>query len=280
MLRHSILIVILMMTFLFWGMSSSAISATDTDQQDIAEGSPHGKDCQTSEAARNAIDQATSAWMQVGLAEEALDLIIQAEAAAEAPECDSVRAKILADKAIEMLIQIAAHEGRSIDDDFESPKSRKVSYKYKPHAMFPNCEPPGLLIESGDEGYIPLIITSLPLSLASTTALNMLFTTSKISGIDGCDRVAAIKFQQYRFTAIAKDNLVKDMASGEGEYVTALAHLQGCPIEIHSRYTEMTQLNFYQIFPSSQAEPKTILSNLYVEIMKDPLLAKECKWVL
>ena len=232
MFRRSILIVSLMVTFLFLGVSKLAISATDTDQQDIVEGSPSEKDCQISGDARKASDQATSYWMQVGLAEEALDLIIQAEAVSKPPECDSVRAKILAVKAIEILIEVAAQEGRSLDADFEGPKSKKVKkVKYKPDAKFPDCEFPGFPdIDDGDTGYIALAITSLPLSLASTTGWNMLYSTAKISGIDGCEKIAAIKFQQHRFTAIAKDNLVKDMARGAGEYVTALAHLQGCSI--------------------------------------------------
>jgi hypothetical protein len=283
MFRRSILIVSLMVTLLFLGVSKLAISATDTDQQDIVEGSPSEKDCRISGDARKASDQATSYWMQVGLAEEALDLIIQAEAVSKPPECDSVRAKILAVKAIEILIEVAAQEGRSLDADFEGPKSKKVKkvkYKYKPDAMFPDCKPPGLLVDFGDGGDLALVTISLPSLVATTTGANMFYTASKISGIDGCEKIAAIKFQQHRFTAIARDNLVKDMARGAGEYVTALAYLQGCSIEIHNRYAEMTRLNFHQIVPSSQTEPKTILSNLDIEIMRDPLLAKECKWVL
>ena len=121
MFGRSILVVSLMMTFLFWGISTSAISASDTDQQDIVEGSPPVKDCQISDAARDAIDQATSVWMQVDRAPEALDLILAAEKAGNPPECDSVRAKILADKAIELTKQ--PDKGLIISDPLTSSRS-------------------------------------------------------------------------------------------------------------------------------------------------------------
>ncbi len=80
--------------------------------------------------------------------------------------------------------------------------------------------------------------------------------------------------------SLRKDtNLIMDMARGEGEHLSALAYLYGCPIEVREEYAQMAQRNFKQIFPSYQMESVNILSNLESEIVKNPLLAKECKWV-
>lgn len=87
------------------------------------------------------------------------------------------------------------------------------------------------------------------------------------------------KNQKLAFVEVNHNNLIMDMARGEGEYVSALAYLYGCPIEVHEEYAQMAQYNFKQIFPSSQMESKNILSNLESEIVKNPLLAKECKWI-
>ncbi len=58
--------------------------------------------CQISQAARNAIDLAVNLERKTS---QIQDLITQAEEAAKPPECDSVRAKILADKAYQMMIE-------------------------------------------------------------------------------------------------------------------------------------------------------------------------------
>lgn len=84
--------------------------------------------------------------------------------------------------------------------------------------------------------------------------------------------------QQLAFVEVNHNNLLMDMARGEGEHLSALAYLYGCPIEVHEEYAQMAQHNFKQIFPSSQMESKNIVSNLESKIMKNPLLAKECKW--
>ena len=54
------------------------------------------------EEALRAIERA---WDQEGKTLEGLDLLAQAEAAAGPPECDSVRAKILADKAYQVILE-------------------------------------------------------------------------------------------------------------------------------------------------------------------------------
>jgi hypothetical protein len=89
----------LMMTFLFWEMSTSAMSATDTGHQNIVEDLPPETDCQISEAAREAIDVATEAWMKASNVPEALELILRAEAAIKPPNCDSTKAIELAGRA-------------------------------------------------------------------------------------------------------------------------------------------------------------------------------------
>jgi len=57
-------------------------------------------ECEMSESAHSSIIAATRALKSIGNHPEAFELIQQAKKAAVAPECDSVRAKILADKAV------------------------------------------------------------------------------------------------------------------------------------------------------------------------------------
>ncbi len=92
-------LVILALAFPIWGVPGFVMAASEINQQSTTEESRPVEDCQISDVAREAIENAEAAWMQAGIVEEALDLILQAERVAGPPECNSIRAKILADKA-------------------------------------------------------------------------------------------------------------------------------------------------------------------------------------
>ena len=66
------------------------------------------------------------------------------------------------------------------------------------------------------------------------------------------------------------------MARGGGEYLTALAYLEGCPPEVHGSFAQMAQRNFGEIIPRAEMEIAAILHNLEAQIAKDPLLAPSC----
>jgi hypothetical protein len=75
------------------------------------------------------------------------------------------------------------------------------------------------------------------------------------------------------FVEINRDNLAKDMARGGGEYIDAMAYLNGCPTEIHEQFARMTQTNFSQIFSEPNIQAETILSNKVTRI-KNPIRLK------
>ena len=86
-----------------------------------------------------------------------------------------------------------------------------------------------------------LTTTVGPFCVVSATSEESTASTNEMTD-DG--DTAYRKKQQYRFVKITKDNLAKDMARGGGGYVTAMAYLQGCPVEVHNDYAGMLQHNF------------------------------------
>jgi hypothetical protein len=87
------------------------------------------------------------------------------------------------------------------------------------------------------------------------------------------------KTEQQRFFALARDNLVRDMARGGGEYLTAMAYLAGCPVEVHGSFARMTQRSFKQIIPQAEMDAESMFHNLQLQIAKDPLLVATCSAV-
>ena len=93
------------------------------------------------------------------------------------------------------------------------------------------------------------------------------------------DQAAYRKTEQWRFFALTRDNLTRDMARGGGEYLTAMAYLEGCPVEVHDSFAKMTQRNFKQIIPQAEMDAEDMLHNLELQIAKDPLLVAKCSSV-
>jgi len=93
------------------------------------------------------------------------------------------------------------------------------------------------------------------------------------------DQAAYRKAEQQRFVALTRDNLVRDMARGGGEYLTAMAYLEGCPVEVHVSFAKMTQRSFEQIIPQAEMDAEAMLHNLQLQIAKDPLLVAKCSSV-
>jgi len=90
------------------------------------------------------------------------------------------------------------------------------------------------------------------------------------------NQTAYRKTEQYRFVALTRENLARDIAHGGGEYLTTMAYLEGCPVEVHDSFAKMAQRNFRQIIPQAEMDTAAILDNLEAQIAKDPLLAFSC----
>jgi hypothetical protein len=90
------------------------------------------------------------------------------------------------------------------------------------------------------------------------------------------NRAAYRNTEQHRFVALTGESLARDMARGGGEYLTTIAYLEGCPVEVHDSFAQMTRRNFSQIIPQAETKIAAILRNLDAQIANDPLLAAEC----
>ena len=180
------------------------------------------KDCQMSEAARAAIDDATNLALQGGGVSriEVLDLIDRAEMAAAPPTCDNDKAIALAEQAKRMAVI-----------KFELAKSRSSPSKSQtnPCEKFtPGDLMEGLFSEMGSEGgpagLITATVTSIPvLFVYGFTCLGFESSTSTTEGFSREKEIAYRKMQQYRLVTLAQGNLARNMAQGGGEYVTAMA---------------------------------------------------------
>ncbi|MHB2026671.1 MAG: DUF3015 family protein [Elusimicrobiota bacterium] len=87
---------------------------------------------------------------------------------------------------------------------------------------------------------------------------------------------AAVERAQKNFVAANYRDLSREMASGQGEYLTSLSDLLGCSPTDASSFGKMTQKNYGQIFSSKNAAPSQVLGALKSAIKKDAALAKSC----
>ncbi len=277
MTDHLILKVVLLI-FLFYGSLAVAIALDEIDQ-DLNEIENHQNipvesvetECQMSPSAINAINSAVAESARYGNTNtEALDLIEQARQAARSPECDSVRAEILADKAVSLF----GEEELPTD---ESPVASKSS-KNKTSSTCLNVASETLGAPSGAgvgrDPFTFLIVLSTS-AVATVTSL-LCIPTAITEGSSSGEKTAYHKFQQYRFVAESTGYLVRDMARGSGEYLTAMAYLQGCRTEVHDRYTKLVQRNFSRIFPQSESSAETVILNLEKLVAQDRFLSSEC----
>jgi hypothetical protein len=119
------------------------------------------------------------------------------------------------------------------------------------------------------------IVTTEPITKPS-------MDTSVKGSVEGSSRNNYAEYRntdQLRFLALTRENLARDMARGGGEYLTTMAYLEGCPVEVHDSFAQMTRRNFRQIIPQAEMDAEVMLQNLEAQIVKDPLLASSCSGV-
>lgn len=269
MRNYAVLIFTLLIVSTAWGASSPATPVDNTSRPAASnEVLTPQRECEINQITLDAIYSAKESVIDAGSNTDAFDLIDEAEAVAGPPECDSVRARILADKAVQLA------RSRKIT---HSPESTHSRFKSRPTGwrIADDCM---LLPDELRNNTVEMIVYSTS-TLSMTTWC--IFTSPAISTttITVDNKTAYLRMQKYRFVTVNRDNLAKDIAQGEGEYVTTMAYLEGCPTEFHDNFAQMTQHNFNQIFPKFEIGTETILLNLEAQIAKDPLLSAECSQV-
>ena len=103
-------LVIFGLIFPVWEVPASPMPASESNQQPIDEESLPVEECQISDAAREALKSAWATRVQTQEIPQFLELYQQAQTAAEPPECDSVKARTLADKARQLANECSKNE--------------------------------------------------------------------------------------------------------------------------------------------------------------------------
>jgi hypothetical protein len=115
--------------------------------------------------------------------------------------------------------------------------------------------------------------------LAATTngtADNQTFAIT--SGTSNCDAKGfdTTKLEQEQFVANNFSGLAKEMAAGQGEQLTALAGIMGCPTVQQSRFNTVAQQNYQAIFASDSTTPAEVLTAVRGVVSKDNELSTTC----
>ncbi len=84
------------------------------------------------------------------------------------------------------------------------------------------------------------------------------------SGTLGCEKFATIAMNERLdiFVADNMDNLVVDIATGQGETLDALAELADVPVDSRADLYAVLQNNFDQIYPSDNVVHKDVVSKI------------------
>jgi hypothetical protein len=81
----------------------------------------------------------------------------------------------------------------------------------------------------------------------------------------GCDSTGAVTVdaELRKFAAANIDQLSRDAARGQGESLSALAHLLQVPAEQHAAFGLFTQGHFVELFPHQDVSSNEVLDSLY-----------------
>lgn len=119
-------------------------------------------------------------------------------------------------------------------------------------------------------------LAQLGATILNNSSYNQSFAIT--SGTSGCGKSGLVtaESEQTLFVASNYDNLVKQMAAGEGEDLTTLAGLLGCTADKTGQFASFTQQNYSSILASAEATPPEILSALKQDMSGDPVLSATC----
>ena len=114
--------------------------------------------------------------------------------------------------------------------------------------------------------------------LAATTNGTGIQSFGISSGTSNCDAkgMDTATLEQERFVASNFTSLAKDMASGEGEQLAALAGLLGCPAVQQTRFNTVAQKNYNAIFTNDSVTPAEVLTATKGGVSRDADLSVTC----
>lgn len=104
-------------------------------------------------------------------------------------------------------------------------------------------------------------------------------TFAMTSGTSECGPAGLVlaESEQNVFVESNYDSLTKEMAVGEGEHLTTLAGLLGCPASNVGSFGTFAQQNFGSIIESEETTPTQMLAALKKELSSDQQFAATCQ---
>jgi len=114
--------------------------------------------------------------------------------------------------------------------------------------------------------------------LAATTNVASFQSFAISSGTSNCDAKGwdTAKLEQEQFVANNFSGLAKEMATGEGEQLTTLAGLLGCPTAQQHRFNTVAQRNYETILASDRTTPSEMLTAVKAVMSSDTELSAAC----
>ena len=102
-------------------------------------------------------------------------------------------------------------------------------------------------------------------------------TFAMTSGTSECkNALSSAQLEQNQFVENNYSNLAKEMAAGEGENLSTLAGLLGCPAEQVGSFASFSKESYPSIFTSDETTPTEMLTALKKELSSRPELAAAC----
>ena len=116
----------------------------------------------------------------------------------------------------------------------------------------------GTNLMEGKEGFVAHV-------LASCTNAYTLQSVSLTFNLFGCDSTGPVTVdaQLRKFAAANIDQLSRDAARGEGESLSALAHLLQVPAEQHGAFGLFARAHFLGLFPHQDVSSNEMIDALY-----------------
>ncbi|MFZ5862053.1 MAG: DUF3015 domain-containing protein [Nitrospirota bacterium] len=98
------------------------------------------------------------------------------------------------------------------------------------------------------------------------------------SGTSNCDAKGVVLAQQQQEEFVANNyaDLAKEMASGNGERLTVLAGLLGCPATGREHFNTAVQRHYGEIFSDDAASPGAVLTAVKGVVEQDATLTASC----
>lgn len=113
--------------------------------------------------------------------------------------------------------------------------------------------------------------------LASTTNYWGTQTFAITTGTSNCTKtgVAMLDKEQELFVELSYHEISREMAKGEGEYLTAFATVMGCSADVQSDFADATKANYGKIF-GTEASASEVIGSVKSVLRNDANLAQSC----